>query len=172
VGTAGARGEIWAYGLRNPWRFSFDRVSGDLYIGDVGQGAWEEVDVASAATGRGRGVNYGWKVMEGAHCYGAPACNTAGLTLPEVEYDHSEGCSVTGGYVYRGAAIPALQGRYFYSDYCSGFVRSLRFAHDQAIERIDWNTPDVGRVISFGEDASRELYVLTASNRIYRVARQ
>ncbi|MCS6844707.1 MAG: PQQ-dependent sugar dehydrogenase, partial [Caldilineales bacterium] len=100
VGSANARPEIWAYGLRNPWRFSFDRVTGDLYIGDVGQNRWEEINFLPAGS-RG-GVNYGWKVMEGSHCYNAEACDRGGLTLPVAEYDHEQGCSVTGGYVYRG----------------------------------------------------------------------
>lgn len=171
VGTAGARGEIWAYGLRNPWRFSFDRVSGDLYIGDVGQGAWEEVDVAAAASGRGRGVNYGWNVMEGAHCYGAPACNTAGLTLPEVEYDHGEGCSVTGGYVYRGAAVPELAGTYFYADYCEGWIRSFRYVGGNPTDRRDWRgVLDAGGPISsFGEDGVGELYVVMHGGRVWKI---
>jgi hypothetical protein len=97
----------------------------------------------------------------------------AGQTLPVLEFDHATGtCAITGGYVYRGTAIPELAGRYFYSDYCAGFLRSFRFANNQAIERVDWNTPDVGRVISFGQDASGTLYVLTASNRVHRIARQ
>jgi glucose/arabinose dehydrogenase len=168
--------EIWGIGLRNPWRWSFDAQTDRLYIADVGQNRYEEVDVVRPdAPAPGFAVNFGWPLTEGSRCFpdDQATCSTAGQTLPLLEYDHDTGaCAITGGYVYRGAAIPALQGRYFYSDYCSGFVRSFRFTHDQAIERIDWNTPDVGRVISFGEDASRELYVLTASNRIYRVARQ
>jgi len=128
VGVTGARGEVWSYGLRNPWRFSFDRLTGDLYIGDVGQSRLEEIDVAPAADGAGRGVNYGWNLMEGTGCYASASCDTTGLALPVVEYDHGQGCSVTGGYVYRGTAIPALQGQYFYADYCSGFVRSLQSA--------------------------------------------
>ena len=171
VGQSGARGEIWAYGLRNPWRFSFDRVTGDLYIGDVGQGAWEEVDVASAASGRGRGVNYGWKVMEGAHCYGAPACNTAGLTLPAVEYEHSEGCSVSGGYVYRGAAVADLAGIYFYADYCEGWIRSFRYSGGNAVDRRDWSSVlDAGGPISsFGEDGVGEMYVVMHGGRVWRI---
>jgi hypothetical protein len=97
----------------------------------------------------------------------------AGLTLPVLEFDHSTGtCSITGGYVYRGATLSELTGRYFYSDYCAGFIRSFRFAGNQALERIDWNTPDVGRIISFGTDAAGEVYVVSASGRIYRIARQ
>src|SRR6266513_5001672 len=117
-GTAGAP-EIWSYGLRNPWRFSFDRETGDLYIGDVGQNLYEEVDVSSTAHLRGKGLNFGWNVMEGLHCYNATTCNQTGKTLPLIEYSHaSGGCSVSGGYVYRGTRIAALVGQYLYSDYC------------------------------------------------------
>lgn len=111
AGTAGARGEIWALGLRNPWRWAFDRTTGRLYIADVGQSAWEEVNVVSSTTA---GVNYGWDVMEGFHCYEpSSGCDQSGLTPPVIEYGHAEGCSITGGFVYRGAAIPSLQGTYF-----------------------------------------------------------
>src|SRR5205085_7425086 len=113
VGQAGARGEIWALGLRNPWRFSFDREAAMLYIGDVGQGLWEEIDAVPVARA---GVNYGWNPKEGTHCYTQQTCATAGLTDPIVEYGHSDGCSVTGGYVYRGTALGTLRGTYFYSD--------------------------------------------------------
>jgi glucose/arabinose dehydrogenase len=126
VGTTGARPEVWSYGFRNPWRFSFERVTRDLYIGDVGESRWEEVNHASAANGAGRGVNYGWSRREGRHCFRGEQCDQAGLTLPVVEDDHSDGCAVISGYVYRGAAIPSLQGSYFYADYCRGWVRSFR----------------------------------------------
>src|SRR6476469_2951873 len=111
VGRADARPEVWSYGLRNPWRFSFDAATGDLYIADVGAGAWEEVDVVTPAAGAG--------------------CDPSQFTLPVLEYAHSQGCSISGGYVYRGAAIPALQGHYFYADYCSGWVRSFRLQDGQ-----------------------------------------
>ena len=127
VGVAGTRDELWNWGLRNPWRFSFDRSNGDLYIGDVGQGAREEIDVSTAASGGGKGINYGWSIMEGMQCYDASSCDMTGLTLPVLEYSHSDGCSVTGGHVYRGTAIPDLAGTYFYSDYCGGWVRSFRY---------------------------------------------
>ncbi len=174
VGQSGARGEIWAYGLRNPWRFSFDRLTGDLYVADVGQGQWEEVNAAPAAGGGGRGVNYGWNVMEGAHCYDAASCSMAGLTLPVVEYSHADGCSVTGGYVYRGAALPDLQGHYFYADYCAGWIRSFRYAGGGVTGERDWTgTLDPGRdVTSFGEDAAGELYVLSQGGRVYRLTAQ
>lgn len=165
-------GEIWSYGLRNPWRFSFDRLTHDLYIGDVGQDAHEEIDVAPAPGG-GRGLNFGWNRMEGAHCYppaAGDACDRAGLTLPVVDYDHGQGCSVTGGYVYRGAAIPDLQGVYLYGDYCQGFVRSFRFAGGQATDQRDWQVlRPGGNVTSFGEDAAGELYILTAQGGVYRI---
>ncbi len=168
--TAGARAEIWSYGLRNPWRFSFDRLTGDLYIGDVGQNAFEEIDVSPASAGAGRGTNYGWDVMEGRECFEpASGCNQAGLVLPAVQYDHGDGCSVTGGYVYRGSAIPAIQGAYFYSDFCSGWVRSFRFAGGLATEHLEWPALEAGNVSSFGQDAAGELYILTAGGTVYRI---
>jgi glucose/arabinose dehydrogenase len=172
--TAGpaTRGEIWSWGLRNPWRFSFDRATGDLYVGDVGQGAHEEIDVSPAATGAGRGVNFGWNRMEGTHCYPpdpAEACDRTGLTGPVLDYDHPDGCSVTGGYVYRGSGIPALEGTYFYSDYCGGWVRSFRFSGGQATDQRDWPAlRPGGSVTSFGQDATGELYILTAEGGVYQ----
>jgi hypothetical protein len=163
-----ARGEIWAFGLRNPWRFSFDRQTGDLYIADVGQNEWEEVDVA-AAPAAGRGVNYGWNVMEGAHCFAS--CDTTGLARPVLEYSHGDGCSITGGYVYRGTRVPALAGHYLYSDYCTHFVRSFRYVGGQATDRRDRTTQldPGGSVTSFGEDGRGELYVVVHGGRLYRV---
>jgi glucose/arabinose dehydrogenase len=166
VGQVGAREEIWSIGLRNPWRFSFDRPTGDLYIADVGQSAREEVSVSTAPSGAGRGINYGWRITEGTLCFSpSSGCSTAGLTLPVVEYAHSLGvCSITGGYVYRGAAIPALpQGTYFYADFCAGFVRSFRLANGMVTEHFNWPTLDPGgSVTSFGEDAAGELYIMTS----------
>ena len=164
-----ARGEIWDYGLRNPWRFSFDRSTGDLYIGDVGQDAWEEVDVEPH--GAGGGVNYGWNIMEGAHCYPSGPCNTNGLALPAVEYSHADGCAVIGGYVYRGTRIQALSGQYFYSDLCSGWVRSFRFSLGAVRDKRDWTSQiNPGNdVTSFGEDARGELYVIMGSGTVYRI---
>jgi hypothetical protein len=164
VGVSGARGEIWAYGLRNPWRFAFDRETQRLYIADVGQNAWEEVDVTPAAAG---GLDFGWNVMEGDQCYNASSCNQAGLTLPVLVYGHSDGCSITGGYVYRGLSIPALRGTYFYSDYCSGWLKSFRY-NGSVTEKKDWGL-NLGRVLSFGEDAAGELYVLSANGNVYRL---
>jgi glucose/arabinose dehydrogenase len=158
---AGARPEIWAYGLRNPWRFAFD--ADRLYIADVGQAEREEVDVEAAAQG---GLNYGWNRMEGSSCYQAASCDRSGLVLPLLDYGHADAgspCSITGGYVYRGAAIPELAGRYLYSDYCAGFLRSFVADGRTASEQRDWNIVKPGQVLSFGRDGQGELYVLTAS---------
>ena len=173
VGQMNVRGEIWSIGLRNPWRYSFDRQSGDLYVADVGQGSREEVNVSTSADGAGRGINYGWNVMEGSLCYPlVAACSTAGLTLPAVEYNHgSGGCSITGGYVYRGAAVPALQGTYFYADFCLGFVRSFRMVNGQVNNHADWTALNPGgNITSFGEDAAGELYVMTSGGGLFRIA--
>jgi glucose/arabinose dehydrogenase len=175
VGQAGAD-EIWAYGLRNPWRYTFD-VPPDgtppkLYIADVGQGAREEVDVADASAA---GRNYGWRMMEGTQCYNpSSGCNQTGLTLPIVEYDHGQtgGCSITGGFVYRGAAIPEVQGHYFYSDYCSGWLRSFRLTGGAAADQRDWALASIGNITSFGVDGAGELYVLSSNGRVYRVVKQ
>ena len=172
VATGGARPEVWSYGLRNPWRFTFDRATGDLYIGDVGESQWEEVNYSSAAEGAGRGINYGWSLMEGLHCMRATGCPEE-LTLPVVEYSHSEGCSVTGGYVYRGAALPSLQGRYFYADYCGGWVRSLRMQGGAAVEQTEW--PELepgGSITSFGEDSAGELYFTTQEGQVFKIVPQ
>lgn len=171
VGQAGVRPEIWSYGLRNPWRFSFDRASGDLYIADVGQNAREEVDVSTGASRFGRGVNFGWNTMEGTACYSPPAgCNRTGLTLPVLDYDHGQGCSVTGGYVYRGDAIPALRGTYFYADYCNGWVRSFRFQGGVPTAQIDWNAlRPGGQITSFGEDGKGEIYVMISGGKVFQV---
>ena len=171
VGQAGVRSEIWSVGLRNPWRFSFDRLSGDLYLADVGEKAREEVNLSPIASGGGKGLNYGWNVLEGTICYppGAP-CNPAGLTKPIVEYDHGSGCSIIGGYVYRGSAIPALEGHYFYSDFCTSFVRSFRYVNGQVTQHFDWASLNPGgNVTSFGEDNQGELYVMTSQGGLYRI---
>jgi hypothetical protein len=167
VGQAGRRGEIWATGVRNPWRFAFD--AGLLYLADVGQNAWEEVNVVPAGQA---GLNYGWNVMEGAHCFSpSTGCSQAGLVIPALEYPHEGGaCSVTGGFVYRGSDMPSLQGRYFYGDYCAGWIRSFRYAGGQATDRRAWEVGDVGNILSFGEDARRELYVASSNGRVYRLA--
>ena len=167
VGQSSARNEIWAYGLRNPWRIWFDRTANLLYIADVGQGQQEEINVVPAATG---GQNYGWRIMEGSACYNAPTCDRNGLTLPVLTYSHSEGCSVTGGIVYRGNRIPAIRGHYFYSDYCNGWVRSFRYANGTAADQRTWNVGSVGNVLSYGEDAAGEMYLLSSNGRVYRFA--
>lgn len=169
VDRDGARDEIWAYGLRNPWRFSFDRETGDLYIADVGQDAYEEVNFVAAGTGAG--LNYGWKIMEGLHCYEASECDQAGLTLPVIEYPHGPqwGTSITGGYVYRGSDVPALQGSYVFADFVSGRVWSASAEGGWAPKPLF----ETGfNVSTFGEDAAGELYVAAYdSGMIYRVGR-
>jgi glucose/arabinose dehydrogenase len=166
VGDPDGRDEIWAYGLRNPWRFSVDREAENLYIADVGQNLWEEVNVVPADSG---GANYGWNVMEGAHCFPSDPCDSSDLVRPAVEYGHGESCSVTGGYVYRGSGIPEIRGHYFYSDFCSGFLRSFRSSGGTASEEREWNVGGLGAVLSFGEDADGELYVLSGDGRVYKL---
>ncbi len=158
VNQANARPEIWAYGLRNPWRFSFDRATGDLYIGDVGQSSKEEVDF-QAASSKG-GENYGWRILEGDECYDASQnCARPDLVAPIAVYSHDFGCSITGGYVYRGQKYPWLVGQYIFADYCSGIVWAT--ARDA---KGRWQTNQVGKfddtISSFGEDAAGELYVV------------
>jgi hypothetical protein len=162
----GMRGEIWGWGLRNPWRFCFDPPTHRLYIADVGQNRWEEIDVVDA---RLAGLNFGWNVMEGAHCYRSPRCDARGFVEPVVEYGHGGGCSVIGGYVYRGRRLPDLVGHYFYADYCAGWIRSFRYAEGRAHQHRQWQVGRVGDVLSFGEDAAGELYVLSADGRVYRL---
>jgi glucose/arabinose dehydrogenase len=166
---AGARGEIWAYGVRNPWRFSFDRITGDLWIADVGQDAFEEVDF-QPATSIG-GENYGWRKMEGQHCYNPSSnCIDAGVTFPVLEYSHAGGaCSITGGYRYRGSQIPSLQGAYLFGDYCSGKI----WGATQTATSWTSNTllTTALSISSFGEDISGELYVMdVAKGIVYKIA--
>jgi glucose/arabinose dehydrogenase len=174
VGRSGALSEIWAYGLRNPWRFSFDRGTGDLYIGDVGQSSVEEVDVG--AVSRRGGENYGWNTMEGTRCFSpSTGCNPSGLTLPVTEYGRADGFSVTGGVVYRGCRMPGYAGHYFYGDYGTGIIRSFRLEAGRAVEARDWTTTISGasRAIrnpsSFGVDADGEIYVVDYDGEIYRI---
>ncbi|MCL4435942.1 MAG: PQQ-dependent sugar dehydrogenase [Thaumarchaeota archaeon] len=164
VNVTGARGEIWAYGLRNPWRFSFDNKTGLLWTADVGQDSYEEIDIIR------KGGNYGWSVMEGFHCYPSAAnCNKNGLTLPVAEYTHAYGCAVIGGYVYRGNLLKELYGAYIYGDYCSGRIWALRFNGSQVTENIQ--LLDTQRQLSsFGEGAEKELYILSFDGKIYRLA--
>jgi len=179
----GVRPEVWAKGFRNPWRFSFDRETHDLYIGDVGQDTWEEVDVQPAASMGGE--NYGWNVLEATHCYPPGAtCSTAGFTLPVVEYPHdlngvedANGCAIAGGYAYRGCRMPDLRGTYFYGDFCTAFVRTFKgvsggVAQNEADLTAEL-APDGGSTIdnitSFGEDARGELYIVSQSGNVFAI---
>jgi glucose/arabinose dehydrogenase len=162
VGQQGALGEIWAYGLRNPWRFSFDTETGDLWAADVGQQAWEEAGLVEA------GGNYGWNIMEGFECYGAPQCDQTGLELPRAAYGHDEGCSVTGGFVYRGDAMPELDGWYVYGDFCSGNL--------WAVNTTDTSDPVlISRtglpIAAFGLLPDGEIVAVTFANGIFRLTR-
>ena len=163
AGSVTEREEIWASGLRNPWRFSFDRVAGTIYIGDVGQSAFEEVNAQDASVG---GLNYGWKVMEGMHCRpgGDQNCDQTGLTLPAIEYANgSQGCAVIGGFVYRGSTIPEIVGHYFYSDSCTGWLRSFRYEGGAVSNETEWSVGQLGGPRAFGEDDNGELYILGVS---------
>jgi glucose/arabinose dehydrogenase len=162
--------EIWALGFRNPWRFSFDKPTGDLYIGDIGDASWEEVD-AAAAPSAGKGINYGWSILEGTHCRIA-GCNSSGLTPPVTEYGHTNfACSVTGGHVYRGTRVTQLIGHYLYADLCNGFVGSFVLAGGAATQARDWTSqlsPGSG-IVSFGEDARGDVYIVTYSGPVFRI---
>ena len=155
--------EVWLWGLRNPWRFSFD--GDDLWIGDVGQGAWEEIDVLGAGEG---GANLGWPTFEATHCYAPPCDDPSAFVTPVYEYSHVRGrCSVTGGYVYRGDAFPELRGAYLFGDYCSGEIWALRYQDGQVVDERMYS-PDIGELTSFGLDRDGNLYV-TAWDSVYRV---
>ncbi len=171
VGVTGARGEIWAYGLRNPWRASFDRENADLWIADVGEDTREELDFV--ASGDPGGENFGWNRYEGTSCFDPSGnCDSSGLTPPILEYPHVEPggappggpCAIIGGFVYRGCAMPALRGAYFYGDFCAGFVKSVRYAEGAVSDQRDWTDAfrqaGLDSVSTFGEDADGELYVL------------
>jgi glucose/arabinose dehydrogenase len=167
VGIPGVRAEIWAMGLRNPWRFSFDRATGDLMIGDVGQDSWEEVDIVSLQ--QSKAANFGWPVFEGTHCYPPGAsCSPAGFTAPQIEYPHADGCSVSGGYRYRGRKWPQWDGLYFYGDWCSGRLWAATEARDGT-----WTTTEVSRtaamIVSFGEDDEGELFVVDYRGTVSRM---
>lgn len=169
--SGGGLPEVWSLGLRNPWRFSFDRLTGALYIGDVGQDRREEVDVVLGANA-GRGLNFGWNIMEGFLCFNPPSgCNTSGLTLPILDYTHDNGaCSVTGGYVYRGTLIPSVAGTYFYADFCAGFVRSFQLQNGALGPQTVWPLLSPGgQITSFGEDAQGELYIVTQGGGLFRI---
>ncbi|MFK5956762.1 MAG: PQQ-dependent sugar dehydrogenase [Planctomycetota bacterium] len=174
VGNDQFRDEIWAYGMRNPWRFCFDPVNGDLYIGDVGQNKWEELDWQSGASKGGE--NYGWRIEEGTHAFkGSDFETDAALVQPIHEYGHTGGhCSVTGGYVYRGEQIPWLQGQYFYADYCSGAVGTLKVKDGVLLERTN-RTKQLSAdsrlttLVCFGVDADQEMYIVCQDGRIFRI---
>ncbi|MBI4577321.1 MAG: PQQ-dependent sugar dehydrogenase [Planctomycetes bacterium] len=187
VGHEGFRPELWAWGLRNPWRYAFDRKTGDLYIADVGQDRFEEVDVQPA--GSKGGENYGWNIVEGlGHCFRERDCDQTGLVQPVVEYGRDVGCSITGGVVYRGLEVPELSGLYFYADYCTGVIRSFRHGggepRDVGVpgavrDTWDWTAqlnpgPRWRRTrswSSFGEDSRGEVYILSLDGPIFRFAR-
>jgi glucose/arabinose dehydrogenase len=163
----GGRGEIWAIGLRNPWRFAFDRASGLLYIADVGGSRFEEINVVPLSNA---GVNYGWNIMEGPSCNRSFGCNQSGLQRPALSYPREGSvCSVIGGFVYRGRKIPEIQGQYFYSDYCDSWLRSFGFADGKVTDQHEWPVGRLGSVTSFGEDSQGELYITTSSGRVYRI---
>lgn len=169
IGVTGAKQELWAIGLRNPWRYAFDRATGLLYIADVGQDKFEEVDVVPATQA---GVNYGWNVMEGLSCYNATTCTQTGFKLPVIDYSHSDGsCSITGGFVYRGSTMPEIAGHYFYSDYCLGYLKSFRYDNGTAADARTWSVGSLGNITSFGEDASGELYMTSSNGRVYKLVR-
>ena len=162
--------EVWAIGLRNPWRFVIDHPSGLVVIADVGQNLFEEVSVAPIEA---PGLNYGWPVTEGLHCFQPRSgCDAEGITLPVVEVEHGDGgtCSITGGVVYRGAEIPELYGHYLFSDYCGGYLRSFPL-EDLSGEPFDWTDQvgNAGQVVAFGTDAAGEVYVLTAAGPVLRL---
>jgi glucose/arabinose dehydrogenase len=167
------RTRILAQGVRNPWRYSIDAATGDLYIGDVGQNLWEEVDVVPMASLAGR--DFGWNVMEGSHCFRTATCNRDGLTLPVVEYGHDAGCSITGGVVYRGHAIPQLAGAYFYADYCTALLRSFHFSREGGVtDHWDWRkaldpASRLAQIASFGEDESGEVYVIGLGGTVWKL---
>jgi glucose/arabinose dehydrogenase len=167
VNDRNARWQTWAVGLRNPWRFSFDRANGDLYIADVGQNAWEEIDYVPRGKSR---LNFGWNRYEGDADYGdEQLLDGWELTPPIHVYDHNEGCSVTGGYVYRGKKVPSAVGRYFFGDYCSNRVWSLKVVDGKATDVV--REPfDVAGISSFGEDVAGELYLISLNGPVYRLA--
>ncbi len=167
-GAAGAP-EVWVYGARNPWRIDFDDATGDLWVADVGQNAFEEIDLLPAADGAGRGANLGWNEMEGAHPFEGGS-NPDGAVLPVFEYDRSEGgCSVTGGVVYRGSAIPGLVGAYLFTDYCDGRLRAIRAAGGQTVDDRTFDDVSGNSLVSFGTDGAGEVYVLSLDGAVYRL---
>ncbi len=175
VDAAKPKADVVALGLRNPWRYTFDPKTGDLFIADVGQDRWEEVDVVTG--GALNGENFGWNVVEGIdHCAQKKDCSTKGYVDPVVEYAHNEGCSITGGEVYRGKALPELDGIYFYADYCTGLIRGFRWKEGKIADHWDWKSAidpnlKLATVSSFGTDADGELYILSLDGSIWKLAR-
>lgn len=165
--------KILSQGMRNPWRYALDRATNDLYIGDVGQNRWEEVDVVPLDQLEAK--DFGWNTMEGSHCFKSASCDTFGLTLPVVEYGHDAGCSITGGVVYRGSAIPSLAGTYFYSDYCTAFLRSFRWTQNGGpTDQWDWTDAldpghTLAQIASFGEDEAGEIYVIGLGGTVWKL---
>jgi glucose/arabinose dehydrogenase len=170
VGRAGVRPEIWASGLRNPWRFTFDTPAGDLYIADVGERELEEINVVKATDA---GLNFGWRLMEGTSCFNPSTNCQAGvsLTLPVHAYQHAEGCAVMGGFVYRGSEIPGLVGRYLYADHCSGWLRSFRWTGSGTAQHREWEGVSLPGVVSFGRDGAGELYMI-AGSQVWKIVPQ
>lgn len=164
----GGRPEIWLYGVRNPWRYTFDPANTDLWIGDVGQDAWEEIDLLPSADGRGRGANLGWNQLEGTHVYDGPA--PAGSVLPVFEYPHDEGCSITGGVVYRGSRLPELSGAYLFADLCRTTLRAIRVEDGVTTESRVFPV-DAGSIISFGVDPDGEVLLLTQEGTVHALVR-
>jgi glucose/arabinose dehydrogenase len=165
VDTASGEWEVWAYGLRNPWRFAVDAEEALMYIADVGQETWEEINVMALWEA---GVNFGWPDTEGAACFLRRDCDLASYRLPVYAYGHDEGCSVTGGVVYRGSSIPELRGHYFFSDWCSGWVRSFRLDNGAAADEADWGLA-AGSVNTFGVDHEGEVYLANYQGELYRL---
>lgn len=163
---AGGAPEIWEYGLRNPWRMSFDAATGDLWIGDVGQNAYEEVDVARSGVG---GLNFGWNRMEGSHCYNTSSCPSNGLTLPVSDYGRNVGSTVIGGYVYRGTVTPAADGFYLFADYGSGRLFAIGAGVTKGVDPIQVGTAGTGVISAFGQDVGGELYVTTLDGNVSRL---
>ncbi len=170
VGGGGAP-DVWAFGLRNPWRFDIDPLTGLMFVADVGQAEWEEVTVVDSSKA---GANFGWSIVEADECFAETPCETTGLEQPVIAYDHSEGCSIIGGFVYRGALIPEVAGHYFYSDWCGGWVRSFLYNGTTMVEAIDWTTDlgTFGRILSFGRDGAGELYLLGGDGVVSRIVPQ
>jgi glucose/arabinose dehydrogenase len=162
----GGAPEVWAYGFRNPWRFDIDHETALIYIGDVGQERWEEVSVIPLDQG---GANFGWAYREGSKCFSSPECDETESVLPVVEYPHAEGCSVTGGNVYRGAAIPELHGVYFYSDWCQSWVRSFRYEGGEALDLQSWPELKPGQVNTYGTDGFGELYLGSWGGAVWKL---